>query len=74
MKKQSLPENMTYEEAMERLSEIVRLLDGGKLSLDDSVKLFEEGTALAKFCDNALKAAELKIKQLIEIPEETEND
>lgn len=74
MKKQTLPENMTYEEAMERLSEIVRLLDGGKLSLDDSVKLFEEGAALARFCDNALKAAELKIKQLSEIPEETEND
>lgn len=74
MKKQTLPENMTYEEAMERLSEIVRLLDGGKLSLDDSVKLFEEGAALAKFCDNSLKAAELKIKQLSEIPEETEND
>ncbi len=74
MKKQTLPENMTYEEAMERLSEIVRLLDGGKLSLDDSVKLFEEGAALARFCDNSLKAAELKIKQLSEIPEETEND
>ena len=41
--------NITYEAAMERLSEIVRLLDGGKLSLDESVKLFEEGAALAKF-------------------------
>lgn len=56
--------DMTYEKAMERLSEIVRLLDGSKLSLDESVKLFEEGASLAKFCDRCLKDAELKIVRL----------
>ncbi|MDY4255305.1 MAG: exodeoxyribonuclease VII small subunit [Oscillospiraceae bacterium] len=64
--------NITYEAAMERLSEIVRLLDGGKLSLDESVKLFEEGAALAKFCDKCLKDAEMKIVRLQDMPESGE--
>lgn len=64
--------NITYEAAMERLSEIVRLLDGGKLSLDESVKLFEEGASLAKFCDKCLKDAEMKIVRLQDMPESGE--
>ncbi len=64
------PKDMTYEKAMERLSEIVRLLDDGKLSLDDSVKLFEEGASLAKFCDGCLKNAEMKIVRLQEMSED----
>lgn len=65
---------MTYEKAMEKLAETVRTLDGGKLSLDESVKLFEEGAALAKFCDECLKDAEFRIKRLSEEPENNEAD
>ncbi len=53
--------DMTFEKAMERLEEIVSLLESGKCTLDDSLKLFEEGTALTAFCTDSLKAAEQKI-------------
>ena len=55
---------MTYEQAIKRLEEIVNELEKGGKSLDESVKLFEEGAALSKFCDEALKNAELKITKL----------
>ena len=53
--------DMTFEQAMERLEEIVSLLESGKCTLDDSMKLFEEGTALTAFCTDSLKTAEQKI-------------
>lgn len=55
---------MTYELAMERLSEIVTLLEKNEASLDESLKLFEEGTKLAVFCDEKLKTAQQKITEL----------
>lgn len=61
-------ENMTYEKAISRLGDIVRTLDGGKLSLDESVKLFEEGASLAKFCEHCLNEAEMKIVRLRDCP------
>ena len=57
-------EPMQYEDAVKRLEEIVAALEKGGLPLDGSVKLFDEGAALARFCDETLKAAELKITQL----------
>ncbi|MBQ7637537.1 MAG: exodeoxyribonuclease VII small subunit [Clostridia bacterium] len=55
---------MTYENAIKRLEEIVNELEKGGKTLDESVKLFEEGAGLADFCDKALKNAELKITML----------
>lgn len=55
---------MTFETAMVRLEEIVTLLEGGKCTLDESMKLFEEGTHLTAFCTEALKKAEQKITTL----------
>ena len=55
---------MTFETAMKRLEEIVALLEGGNCTLDESLKLFEEGTKLTAFCSDALKNAEQKIVQL----------
>ena len=52
---------MTYENAMKRLEEIVSKLERETLSLDDSLKLFEEGTRLAAFCGKTLDLAEQKI-------------
>lgn len=54
----------TFETAMARLEEIVALLEGGKCTLDESLKLFEEGARLTAFCNESLKAAEQKITQL----------
>ena len=55
---------MTFESAMARLEEIVALLEGGSCTLDESLKLFEEGTKLTAFCNDSLKNAEQKIVQL----------
>ena len=55
---------MTFEASMERLGEIVARLEAGSDSLEDSIKLFEEGTALAAYCYQKLNAAEQKIKEL----------
>lgn len=57
---------MTYEQAMARLEEIVTKLDDGSLPLDESIKLFEESTKLALFCNTSLEKAKLKITELSE--------
>ena len=57
-------EQLQYEIAVKRLEEIVAALEKGGVTLDEAVKLFEEGAKLAAFCNKALKDAELKITQL----------
>ncbi|MCQ2484596.1 MAG: exodeoxyribonuclease VII small subunit [Clostridia bacterium] len=57
---------MTYEQAMKRLEEIVEKLDDGSLPLEDSIKLFEESTKLAAFCNDTLEKAKLKVTELAE--------
>lgn len=49
---------------MERLEELVRKLEGGELSLDESLRLYEEGVALVRSCTAELDRTEAKIKQL----------
>ena len=53
---------MTFETAMTRLEEIVRQLESGKATLDESLALYEEGIALVKLCSGRLDEAEQKIK------------
>ncbi len=52
---------LKFEQAMAKLEDIVVTLEKGELGLDESLKLFEEGTKLATFCNNALGEAEQKI-------------
>jgi len=53
-----------FEQAMQRLEEIVSLLESGEESLDSALKLFEEGTRLSRQCEKALKTAEQKVELL----------
>lgn len=55
---------MTFEQAMARLEQIVRSLEGGNVPLEDLIKLFDEGTALVKLCTERLDKAEEKVKLL----------
>lgn len=55
---------ITYEKAIERLEEIVSLLEKNEVSLDESMKLFEEGTKLSRICAEKLKNAQQKITEL----------
>jgi len=57
---------MTFEEAMKRLESIVELLGEGNLALDDSLKIFEEGMGLCRFCNKELDEAEFKVEKLME--------
>lgn len=57
-------DNFDYEKAIIRLQEIVDDLESGKLSLEESMKLFEEGTKLTAACYETLKNAEQKITEL----------
>lgn len=59
-----MAEKQSFEEAMTRLEQIVGLLENGGCPLDESLKLFEEGTRLTAFCTKALKEAEQKIVKL----------
>lgn len=61
---------MTFEAAVSRLDEIVQLLEAGGEPLDSSMKLFEEGSALATLCYDKLKQAEQKITQLSALEKE----
>lgn len=54
----------TFEESMSRLEEIVRTLESGSVTLDESLKLYEEGIALVRTCSLKLDDAEKKIKLL----------
>ena len=58
-------EELTYEQALAELEEIVTALEGEQNQLDDSIKLFERGQALASRCGTLLEAAELKVKQVV---------
>ena len=57
--------NLTFESASARLEEIVKILEQGNSSLDDSLKLYEEGVLLVRFCNDSLDNAEKKIKMLV---------
>ncbi len=58
---------LKYEEALSRLEEIVEKLESGECMLDESVKLFEEGTKLTAMCYDILKKAEQKITEISEL-------
>ena len=52
---------MSFEQSLKRLDEIVSSLQSGKLSLDESLKLFEEGTEIIASCNRILDEAEQKV-------------
>jgi exodeoxyribonuclease VII small subunit len=56
-----------FEKKLKRLEDIVEKMESGDLSLDDSLKLFEEGVKLSRDCQSQLGAAEEKVKVLLSI-------
>lgn len=61
MKKQ----NMTFEESMQRLEQIVRAMERGEVPLEESLKLFQEGTQLVMTCEKMLEDAQLQVKKVM---------
>lgn len=56
--------NINYEKSVARLEEITDKLENGNLPLEEMMKLYEEGTALAAKCSKVLDVAQLKITEL----------
>ena len=54
----------TFEQNMERLEQIVRAMERGDVPLEESLKLFQEGTALVQSCGKLLDDAEMKIYKI----------
>jgi exodeoxyribonuclease VII small subunit len=54
----------TFEQSFKRLEKIVDILERGEVSLEESIKMYEEGIELSKVCLDKLTEAELKIKKL----------
>ncbi len=54
----------TFEENMGRLEQIVRAMERGDVALEESLKLFQEGTALVRSCGKLLDEAELQVKKI----------
>lgn len=63
-KKEKSVEELTYEEALAELEGIVSALESEQGQLEDAIRLFERGQALAARCSVLLEAAELKVKQV----------
>ncbi|UTY38742.1 exodeoxyribonuclease VII small subunit [Allocoprobacillus halotolerans] len=59
-------EKMTYEQAIQRLEEIVNSLENNEIALEDSIALFQEGIALSQYCDSKLKNIQEKVAQIYE--------
>ena len=59
------PQKLSFEAALERLQISVKKLESGELSLEDSLKLFEEGVRLTRMCQEQLQAAEQRVEQLM---------
>ncbi len=63
---------MTFEDALERLENIVDTLSKGKLSLDEAMEKFEEGIRLFRLCDEKLRSAEQRVSVLTQSEEGVE--
>ncbi|MBQ2227259.1 MAG: exodeoxyribonuclease VII small subunit [Methanobrevibacter sp.] len=59
-------ENLSFEESLEKLEEIVNKLETGDVPLDDAIDEFKKAMDLVKICDEKLKTAEKSIAKIVE--------
>jgi len=64
-KKDKKVEEMTYEEAVKRLEEIVSRLEDGEIPLEESLNNFQEGIALSRYCREKLAEIEYRVEYLL---------
>lgn len=62
-------ENKTFEQNLQRLEEIVRAMERGDVALEESLKLFQEGTELVRSCGKLLDDAEQQVKLVLSGPD-----
>lgn len=61
--------NQTFEASMQRLEQIVRTMEKGDVELEESLKLFREGTDLIRSCGKLLDDAEFQVKKIMTAPD-----
>jgi len=61
--------NKTFEESMVRLEQIVRAMERGDVALEESLKLFQEGTELVRSCQKLLDEAQMQVKMIMTAPD-----
>jgi exodeoxyribonuclease VII small subunit len=66
--------SLGYEAARDELAEVVRKLEGGGLSLEDSLGLWERGEALAKVCERHLAGARRRVEAALATVESAEDE
>ena len=66
-----MSKNMTFEESMARLEQIVRTMERGEAPLDESLKLFQEGTELVSRCGKMLDEAQLQVMKVVKTADGT---
>jgi len=62
-------QNQTFEQSMARLEQIVRSMERGDVALEESLKLFQEGTGLVRQCQKLLEDAQLQVKKIMTAPD-----
>ncbi len=60
----TLPENLTFEQALQRLEALVEILEDEAAGLDEALQAYEEGVILARYCLERLDTAELRVQEL----------
>ncbi|GAA4709793.1 exodeoxyribonuclease VII small subunit [Brevibacillus fulvus] len=65
-KKNETETELTFEEAMKRLEEVVNRLESGDIPLEEAIMLYQEGMKLSRICGLKLEAIEAQITQLLE--------
>ena len=58
-------QNKDFESSMQRLEQIVRSMERGDVPLEESLKLFQEGTELVRSCGKLLEEAQLQVKKIM---------
>ncbi len=61
--------NASFESNMQRLEQIVRAMERGDVPLEESLKLFQEGTDLVRSCNQLLEQAQLQVKKIMTAPD-----
>lgn len=62
-------QNKSFESNMQRLEQIVRAMERGDVALEESLKLFQEGTELVRSCNELLDKAQLQVKMIMTAPD-----
>lgn len=62
-------EKMSFEASMARLEQIVRSMERGDVALEESLKMFQEGTELVRNCQKLLDDAQMQVKMIMTAPD-----